>query len=198
MKIETYEVEEIKDEMGIMAADSESAEIIAKLGLSGQESLLNIETCTRWPYRLMTPLERKVFSLCFPERTPLEKYSDGIIPLRVLQVAAYAKENSPEDLKAGLYVWHCGSAKEDPLLVGHTDSYGGKFYLLARWGDALPSMAEMIEKAKIAWKVRAEARAKKEINEWTSDLSLVPQMADEMFTTGKITIGSNSYQFDSL
>lgn len=198
MKVETYEVEEIQDELGQMAADSESAELIEKLGLEGQRKLLNAETCTRFPYRLMTKTEHKVFSLLFPERVKLYDYSDSIIPVRVLQVAAFVKENAPPEMKAGLYVWHSGSAKEDPLLVGHTSEYGGQFFLLARWGDALLSFDEMAEKAKKLWIVKARAKIRKEIEEWESDESNLTNLADELFQSGNISQGHNNYTLQEL
>jgi len=49
MQVETYEIEEIKDELGIMAADSEAGDLIEKLGLEGQKKLFNGETVTRMP-----------------------------------------------------------------------------------------------------------------------------------------------------
>lgn len=197
MQVETYEIEEIKGEMGVMAADSESLELIQKLGLTGQMNFANGETVTRFPYPKMSPLQHKVFSLLFPEHDEISKYDGGIIPLRVLQVAAYVKENPPAKFNK-ICVWHTGVAKEDPILVGHSAEWGGEFYLLARWGDALDSFEKLCEKAKKVWRIRAEALCKKEISEWQSDTAQIDAMANELFTTGKVTIGNNSHSFSSL
>lgn len=198
MNVETFEVEEIQGELGNMAADSEAAEIISKLGLNGQAGYLNQESCTRFPYRLMTPAEHTVYSLVFPVREKLEAYSAGIIPLRVLQVAAWVRENPAQDMKAGIYVWHTGVAKEDPVLVGHTANYGGQFYLLARWGDALPSWEELTAKAKRIWIAKAKARISKEISQWNMDRESLDSLATELFETGDIKSGNNGYTLSKL
>lgn len=198
MQVETYEVEEINGELGNMAADAEAQELIEKLGLCGQRELLNPETCTRFPYRLMTPVEHKVYSLSFPQRDKLEDFRVGIIPVRVLQVAAFVKENAPADMTAGLYVWHCGSAKEDPLLVGHTQSYGGKFYLLARWGDALESFEKLTEKAKKIWMIKAKAKLEKSISSIREDLASMDSITEELFATGKCSSANESYMLENL
>lgn len=198
MKVETYEQEEVTGEMGNMAADAEAAELIEKLGLDGQRGLLVPDTCTRFPYRLMSPAEHKVFSLCFPERVKLEDFSAGIIPVRVLQVAAFCKDSPPSGKWAGLYVWHSGSAKEDPLLVGHTEQWGGQFYLLARWGDALAPFEELTAKAKRIWITKAKAKCAKEVSDWRADMVIVDTLADELLLTGKITGGNNGYTLASM
>lgn len=168
MQIETYEVEEITGEMGIMAADAEAIDLCEKLGLVGQKQLANPDTATRNPYREITAEERAVFEACFPNKTALENYSDGIIPLRVLQLVAHCKS---ENLFSKFEVWHPQRGQVDPLLVAtrtvrpagwnwdRTDTF-----LLARWGDALESIDKLREKAKkiltVKWgnKLR-EARA---------------------------------------
>jgi hypothetical protein len=88
MKVETYEVEEVKGELETMAADSEAIELCQKLNLQGQLSRTNIGTATRNPYRLMSCEEMFVYSLLCPKKVELRQYKDGPIPLRVLQVAA--------------------------------------------------------------------------------------------------------------
>lgn len=198
MKVETYEVEEISNELGVMAADAEAAELIEKLGLDGQRSLLHTETCTRFPYRKMSPVELKVFSSLFPVRQKLEEYRAGIVPIRVLQVAAFCKENAPDDMKGGLHVWHTGVAKEDPILVGHTSGYGGEFYLLARWGEALATMDEMMTKAKSAWIAKAQAKLRKEIADAQSDISNIEDIATGLFLTGKCETANQRYTLEAL
>jgi hypothetical protein len=198
MKVETYEVEEVTGELGQMAADSESLELIEKLGLEGQRSLANQETATRFLYRKMSKAELKAFKLLFPVRVKLSEFKEGIVPLRVLQVAAFAKETAPAEMKAGLYVWHCGSAKEDPLLVGHTAEYGGEFYLLARWGDALETWDEMVAKAKKLWTVKAKMRLEAEKRKCEEDLKNMEQLADECFLSGECGSANMQYELDNM
>lgn len=145
MKIETYEIEELNSsEATQMACDSEAIELIEKLGLNGQKSLTDTATATRFPYPRLTKTQEIVFNALFPERSRAEDYREGIIPLRVLQVIAFCKDK-PQTKQ--LEIWHVGSAKEDPILIGRTGEYNSEAYLLARWGDALPSFEELKIKA---------------------------------------------------
>jgi hypothetical protein len=143
MKIETYEIEEIKSsDAATMAADSESLELVEKLGLKGQKALANPETVTRFPYPRLDSRQALIFGLCFPKRTALSEYRDGIIPLRVLQVAAYCTQCEFEGA-AYLEVWSATTPKDDPILVCRANAYLNENYLLARWGESLKSIEEL-------------------------------------------------------
>lgn len=147
MQIKTYEIEEIKSsEAATMAADAESIELVNKLGLEGQKALANPQTETRFPYQLMSSRETLIFGLCFQKRTRLSQYRDGIVPLRVLQVAAYCKEC---DFPGAAYmeVWSTSIPKEDPILVCRSSEYHSDNYLLARWGESLKSLDELAAQA---------------------------------------------------
>lgn len=191
MQVETYEVEEINSsEAATMAADAEAMELIEKLGLSGQKALSNPETCTRQPYRLLTTLETNTCSVLFPEHTRLENYAQGPIPLRVLQVAAHAKETG---LFKHLEVWHPANPYDkDPVLIGiatdprpHWD-WNSVPFLLARWGDALQSWDELAEKARKIWIVRMEAKLKALQLKAGNDLARLEAIAAEGFSGGEL------------
>lgn len=145
MKVETYEVENSnQSEAATMAQDSEASELIERLGLSGQRKLLNPQTETRNPYRVMTKQEQTVYEALLSQKTELSEYEDDCIPLRVLQVAAHAKECG---LFGRLEVWHGDPAifDKDPLLVGRTETspYQYKYHMLARWGRELLSLEQL-------------------------------------------------------
>lgn len=159
MKIETYEIEEINSsEASVMAADGESAELIEKLGLAGQRELINPESGTRFQYPRMTKLQTLVFETCFPVKTKLDAFRHEIIPLRVLQVAAFCRDFQQT---AFLEVWHTAIPKQDPILVGRKESYSSENYLLARWGDSLDTFEQLIEKARPILKAKCVARLNK-------------------------------------
>jgi hypothetical protein len=185
MQIETYEIEEVQGELGVMAADSEALELCEKLGLAGQLELSNKETDTRFPYPKLTAVQQTVFKALFPEETALERFSSGIIPLRVLQVAAFCKE---QPLIKKIVVWHPQDVKKDPVLLGRTAEYGGDYFLLARWGEALlpfeklQEMALPIIKANMEEKA-AEIRASLETFERRIDT-----LAKTAVLTGKLSI----------
>lgn len=147
MQIQTYEIEEIKSsEAATMAADSESLALVESLGLEGQKALANPETATRFPYPRLSSREALIFGLCFPKHTKLSEYRDGIVPLRVLQVAAYCKQC---DFPGAAYmeVWSANVPKEDPILVCRTGPYNNDNYLLARWGESLKSLDDLAKQA---------------------------------------------------
>lgn len=178
MQVETYEVEELTGEASNMAADSEASELIASLGLGGQRRLLNPDTVTRQPYRLITKEENAVFTTLFPNQSKLCDYADGIIPLRVLQLVAHAKESG--FFNKGFYVWHPEPGKSDPVLVGHVERPVQTWtttdtYLLARWGDALLPFEDLRKKAAAVlvskWKV-ALAQVQQQVKFCADNLEL--------------------------
>lgn len=149
--VETYEIEEIKGEAETMAIDHEAIEIVERLGLEGQKTLSNKVTVTRMPYPEMTDDQEFVFSILFPEKQKIEEYDSGIIPIRVLQVIAFCKDNHFFD---SLRIWHSAKRKDkDPVLVGYIKdketSWREKSYVLARWGDALLPFEELMAQAKV-------------------------------------------------
>ena len=147
MLVETYETPEV-DENGTVECEAEALELIESLDLDGQRALTKQGEdgeLIRVPYPKMSKEQKVVLKALFPKSTELPKYSDQAIPLRVLQVAAHAK-----DLFDCLLVWHPENADEkDPYLIGRNGTeYGSnELYMLARWGDELKPWGEMVDKA---------------------------------------------------
>lgn len=182
MLVETYEIEEINaSEASVMAADSAAMELVEKLGLKGQLKLSSPETGTRFPYPRMSAVQKAVFETLFPTKTGLTNYDQGIIPLRVLQVAAHCKD-MPQT--AHLQVWHAESIKEDPILVGSPTPYSSEEYLLARWGDALPSFDEMKEKAALKFETLLRLDIAKGKDQFERLSSRVKELARAYVETG--------------
>lgn len=162
MLVETYEIEETQSEAATLAADSESIELIERLNLIGQLGLTDTKTATRFPYRKMTKREADVYGVLCPRRARLESYSDGIIPVRVLQVAAHANETG---FLKSMEVWFPENADiKDPVLVGMREAKNEhgwndtERYILARWGEVLEDLSTLaIEATKL---VRSKLKAK--------------------------------------
>lgn len=171
MQIETYEIEEVKGEFGNMAADSEAIELIGRLELEGQQKLTCTDTATRFPYPRLSASQAVVFGALFPQKTSVRSYSQGIIPLRVLQVVAFCKDMPQTKC---LKVWHAASVKEDPILIGSPGEYSNEEYLLARWGDSLLPFDEL--KAKALPLI---------VNNFTLDLTKAKQKLDSYMATAK-------------
>lgn len=144
MKVETYEVEQANSEATSLATDGAAWELVEMLGLTGQKRLIEPKTATRNPYRAMTKQEGLVYGALLTEKKKLEDYDVDAIPLRVLQVAAHAKETG---LFKELQIWYAEPyvLKDDPILVGQieTTPYNYAFHMLARWGESLQTLEQL-------------------------------------------------------
>lgn len=195
MEVQTFEVISHDPSRGDNAlADEltspEAVELIAQLGLDGQNALLEARDqdspVTRNPYRLMTLQELHVYRELMPKETPIAAYRDGPIPLRVLQVAAHARESC-----GGLHVWHPEAGIDDPVLVGKVTAdrgWGYSYYLLARWGEVLKPFDELLAKARESW-IRKTRRAKEGIISTAQmELATLDRLADDHF--GDVAVAS--------
>lgn len=168
MKVETFEIEEVTTE-GREKAEVEAVavELIREMGLEGQQRLLKADqdgdgdTVTRIPYPRMKADEHVVYATICNSTCSLGEYDGGIIPLRVLQVAAHAR-----DLFEEIQVWAPAVHDPDPILVGKRTppgrSYGQEYFLLARWGEVLEPFEKLQKKAEKMiredWKARIETK----------------------------------------
>lgn len=137
MKIETYEQSELDADCQ-PECEAEAVALIEQLGLKGQKQLLKKKSdgeTGRIPYRQLTIEEAYVYRTLLTKETCLREYGDAPIPLRVLQVAAHAKELFDE-----VQVLSAPTASDlkDPVLIGVAKRGHEKdLYLLARWGEEL-------------------------------------------------------------
>lgn len=176
MVVETYEQVESND---IEIEDREQcADLCKTLGLEGQQSLMSDETKEICPYRKMTKDEYFVYSKVLTAHSDVKKYSDGPIPLRVLQVIAHATAlEFFEEVK----VWHAENADiKDPIAVGvRKDGYDRSYYLLARWGDALAPLAELRRFAVDKYRAECRLALEKIKHSVEGKLSLLAEISDD-------------------
>ena len=140
MIVETFEIEGLLTETDEERAARE--DLILEAGLEGQVALGSDAI----PYRKMTKREDLVYSVLCPNNCSVESYSDGAIPLRVLQVIGHARTLPFDSLR----VWYPDSADvKDPVLVGQVGpDYGDRsLYILARWGEELESLDTLARQA---------------------------------------------------
>lgn len=163
LQIETFECTETAEEP--IELSEEAAELIERMGLTGQASFIKRDDKgsveSRCPYRLMTEEEISVYRTLCPSEVKIEKYDAAPIPVRVLQIAAHAKQVIPG---VSLLVWDKEKNEvKDPVLVGCTgyEWSPDKTYILARWGEQLDTFATLFDMASKAVKGRLEADAKK-------------------------------------
>ena len=161
MKIEEFPCETVPSE----EFTDEARALVDKLGAGGQ-LLYYQQDAPPIAYRKMTPVEYAVYKTLLPRRESIEKYKSGPIPLRVLQIAAHAREC----LTGELVIWHPGEGKDDPLLtMREGNEYSGTYYLLARWANELEEFSVLLERAvkQMAAAVKAELLSKQnELNVW--------------------------------
>ncbi len=187
MKVETFEVTEIGVEGPIDNFDK-CIEMSKKLGLEGQSKFFNSKKKEIAPYRKMTVQESLVYGTLLGAKTNLKAYGDGVIPLRVLQVASHALEIGICD---EIEVWHAPNADiKDPILVGKKKSgqysWEFEFYMLARWGEELMSFGELCTKAKelIVNQITSKIQEGKVMLEKAE--RTVSELATKAISTGKI------------
>ncbi len=152
MKVQTYEVEEVAETN--VEVDEQAIKLINDMGLEGQQKLIcqadkhPSECAVRMPYRKMTKEEYKVFKILCPATFPLTEYGSPI-PLRILQIAAHAKQFN---LFKYYEVWS-SEAPKDPVLVAYMEaneryySDANRVFILGRWADELDEMPALIRKA---------------------------------------------------
>jgi len=196
MKIETYEVTELKAD-GTEDNLEESKQLIESLGLEGQKKLFDKDDTDykAFPYRKMTNQEYNVYRLICPNKTQLDNFSGELIPLRVLQIAAHAKEC---DFVHQLQVWYPESADiKDPVLVGVKwddesrigSNYADRtYYILARWGAVLKPLNELVVDAANILKTQLKSQLVRAKVEAESDLQKVDSTVDAYLS------GSDKYK----
>ena len=171
--VETYEVEETAASEQVQPEVTEAvSDLVNSLGLEGQKKLYagpqdepaeegGVATVKgrRVPYRMIRKDEVFVYNLLCPAHTDVEEFSREPIPLRVLEVLAYAKEL---DFFTGFEIWSVAGPVKDPILVGWKTPDGSKsawsreYFPLARWGAELDEWGILCKKALALWREKAE------------------------------------------
>lgn len=172
MLVETYEVEEMAAERP--DDNEEVVKLVESLGLEGQISIManakNAATKARVPYREVTLEEWFAIRMLCPIQIPIEKYDRSPIPLRVLQVAAYAKETGAFD-RLVIYCPRNHAPHSDPFLIGETgEPYSAKRFLLARWGTVLDEWPAVIKSAMQKWRDETAHKLRGIITDAKNDL----------------------------
>ena len=99
---------------------------------------------------LNNAMEKQLKAVC-PVKVDAEHYNKSTIPLEVLKVYKFAKDNKMFD---GFHIWY-NDVDPDPLLIGWnwrsaTDKEKGytwnlNRFLIARWGDCALELPELLE-----------------------------------------------------
>ena len=176
MLVETYEVAEVEEQS--IQNNEESLELINSLGLTGQQTLINPEKTTTFPYRKMTKEEGIVYDVLLPNKCKVEDYKEEQIPLRVLQVLAHAK--TLEYFESFSIMYPENADVKDPVLVGmKKDGYNDGRFILARWGEVLQAIPELTKIAMKKYAKTIRANANKKEAEVMNKISAIKKASDE-------------------
>jgi hypothetical protein len=95
-------------------------------------------------------MEKQLKAIC-PVKVDADKYTKSTIPLEVLKVYKFAKDNKMFD---GFHIWY-NDVDPDPMLIGwnwksESDKEKGytwsvNRFLIARWGDCALELPELLE-----------------------------------------------------
>jgi hypothetical protein len=129
----------------------------------------------------MTSEENAIYRTLLTQRTTIEKYADGPIPLRVMQIVAHARGTGDERV-GYLEIWHEPTFK-DPILVGRKNSYGDP-YMLARWGTTLAGLPELREMARKKLLPKAQAWVGK-VKSLVAELPGTMEARVDLYLTGE-------------
>ena len=197
MLVETFEQTEVTSDMGVEVENKEECVELAKeLELEGQIGLLsgNKEKPEICPYRKMKSEEVFVYEIICPESCNASEYNEGPIPLRVMQVLAHAR--SLEIFKE-IKIWYAPNADiKDPVLVGqrmHNNGYTTERFILARWGDELAPMSELMPKALQKARATLKANLAEIYAKVKAKLDFIDDIPDHQFFGGKIKISPTYY-----
>lgn len=168
MQVEIYDERETQSDTLEREPDTEALALIEELGLQAQKH----ESGQRLTHPVPTAEQAFILDMLFPERTKLEDYDAGGIPLRVLkEIRSYRAEHPG----VVLVVCHAPPVQvKDPVLLAYHGEYqwmathllgkvSGKMThrMVARWGDALESWEALSTRAQQAAADIVETMGKK-------------------------------------
>jgi len=179
LKVETFEVTEVMEDGKVAEVEcsNEVKKLIDSMDLKGQKNFIqdtkDKEGVQVVPYRKMTSDEEFVYKQLCPEFCDFEEYSESIMPVRVLQIAAHCYETKFFD--EGLVVWHRTNADiKDPVLVGQRKKgYKTEQFILARWGEELEEFSILKDKAISVWREATKSLLRKAEQQIKSSLAMI-------------------------
>ena len=161
-------------------------ELTAKLGLTNKVETKKVPSV----YVSLNFAMRKQLQAVCPVWTQVQDYKKSTIPLEVLEVLDFCKENQ---MYEGYQVWY-NDIEPDPLLIGwnyenehaRENQYNWQkdYFLIARWGDCAMELPQLL---KIGYdKLVKELSAKSKLGlEKLNSISKNPEIYVDMILAGK-------------
>lgn len=183
MLVESFEALEVlathSDEDCTQAIDT----LRSELGIKDKDQ----KTETQITFRKATREEINTYRLLMPKRVKLEEFSDGPIPLRILELCKKAKEQGIPQL----WVWTPETgAKDDPIVFSYEHNWSmSDARIIGRWGDSLEAFSVLKEKAIALAKMKMTAALTK--------IKIHSAMTLKMIEIGTINVAELMQQADS-
>ena len=128
---------------------AEYNELTAELGLKNVEESLEQKVPNVYTF-LNSAMTKQIHAIC-PKHIDVVDYKKSTIPLEVLKVLKFAKDNN---MYEGYEIWY-NDIEPDPLLIGwnysndnaRTNKYNWikDRFLIARWGDCAMEIPELLQ-----------------------------------------------------
>lgn len=190
MQVETFEIQEVAETT--IEHQGECLKLSEELGLDNQKAFYNptegLESRV-FPYRKLTAQEKIVYKTLCPVEKDIELYREGPIPLRILQVAAYAKEFAPHQIEGGTLVIWCPENADikDPVLLWKekTGNYDFAYWLLGRWGETLDNFKTLQNMARTMLVAEYKEKIDKIESEVKTFKDTIESKVDKILATGK-------------
>ena len=148
VKVKIYREEENIDLLAEDGAIERHEELMKELGLT--IPVKKEGACPGVYTHLNSGMTKQLVALV-PTRVPVEKYTLTTIPLEVLEVLKFAKD---QNMYEGYEIWSAND-KPDPILVGwnfqsaedreKNYTWRKERYLMARWGDCALELPELCQ-----------------------------------------------------
>lgn len=149
--MDTVKIYREKETESLIVKDSEREEynmLASELGFTTVSKAIENKTPIVYPY-LNSAMVKQLRAVC-PVKVKAEDYTKSAIPLEILKVFKYCKDNQ---MFEGFEVWY-NDVQPDPLLVGwkyqsdtareRAYSWQVDRYLIGRWGDCALELPDLV------------------------------------------------------
>jgi hypothetical protein len=135
------------------------------------------------PVRPLNKEEKAVYEKLFDQKASLERYSEPI-PTRVLMVIQIGVENQWWTTDQ-LYVRWASTTADPVLMMQDSDSWSSSHRMIARWGDALASYADLRREAARIMAIELRKNAREKLRQLQDILDAPEQAAEEYLLEGR-------------
>ena len=174
MIVKEYFVEEVKNLNQHPENLAEWHELVDKLDLEGQRTLMAGDEKSPIPFVLLNSKYDRIYSVLCPSKMEYKKYDKTTIPLRVLALIGLCKE---KEYFGSIQIWY-DDKSPCPVVVGCD---GQEKYLIARWGSEAIEEDALEEKAKHRKKTKMIADLNKALKSAENQISVIDSYIETWF-----------------